>query len=146
VKNEMSIFKKVVLIFTCILIVFCLGFWAASFYYGKTTGDLRERVAEINRQYSEASEAERSAKESARDALLRLGEAENTANIVARGFSKLAETNSRLTIRVGELEDTIETISVGLGNITNSITESGGLLQESLQLLLDISKRYGKDY
>jgi chromosome segregation ATPase len=141
VKNEMSIFKKVILIFTCILFVFGLGFGAASLYYRETTSDLRERVAEINRQYSEASEAERLAKESARNALIRLGEAENTANIVARGFSKLAETNSRLTIRVGELEDTIEAISVGLGNITNSITESGGLLQESLQLLLDISKR-----
>jgi chromosome segregation ATPase len=140
----MSVWKKILIYCGVALLLIGIGFGTASLYFGSTTADLRERVKDITAKYDAASEAQREAVTTVTELEQRNRETEATADRLAKQVEGLSATNTWLRNRITDLEGSIEIISAGLRDITDSATESGGLLQESLRVLLAVSERNGK--
>lgn len=137
----MAWWKKALIGFGIFIVVFGLGFGTAGIIFGSTTADLRERVKLITQQYETASIAQREAEAT----VDRLGKQLEDSNKTIEGLTdrlRLAYTEAeRLRGRVESLEGTINAISEGIGGATATATESERLIQESLRILLGISKR-----
>jgi methyl-accepting chemotaxis protein len=140
----MSVWKKILIYAGIAVLLFGIGFGAATAIFGSTTADLRERVKDITAKYDAATEAQREAVNTVTKLEQRNRETEDTVSRLAKQVEGLSATNTWLRNRITDLEGSIEIISAGLRDITDSATESGGLIQESLRILLGISERSNK--
>ena len=140
----MSVWKKILIYSGAAVLLMGVGFGAASLYFGSTTADLRERVKDITSKYDAASTAQREAIDTVTKLEQRNRETEETVSGLTKRIAEISAINSWLRDRITDLEGSIEIISTGLRELTDSATESGGLLQESLRILLNISERSAK--
>jgi septal ring factor EnvC (AmiA/AmiB activator) len=140
----MDWWKNLIIGSIAFLLVFGLGFGTATILFSSTSSDLRGRIKQITRERDEALYAEQQAKERATQLADNLRQSESRVDDLTNGIIRLSETNRCLTEGFDRLESSITILSSGIRGITDSVTESGGLIQESMGLLLDVSKRNGK--
>lgn len=139
----MAWWKKGIILLSIAIVFFWVGFGTNYYASRKPIGDLRERVEQITRERDEAREAELGAKEAARklDGLYR--ESEKRVDSLTIRVTSLADSNRRAIEGFGRIESSISILSSGISGVTDSVTESGGLIQESMGIILDVSKRNG---
>ena len=140
----MSVWKKILIHAGVGVVLIGVGFGIATLYFGSTTTDLRERIKDLTSKYDAATAAQREADNTVATLEQRNRDATATVDRLTKQINDLSATNNWLTGRIADLEGSIKIISDGLRDVTNTTTESGGLIQKSLQLLLSISERNGK--